>query len=56
MAELVDAVDSKSAGSNIVRVQIPPRPPGITYPNQNLHHNGHIRPFFHKSGVLGLDI
>ena len=27
MAELVDALDSKSGGSNTVRVQVPPRPP-----------------------------
>ena len=27
MAELVDAVDSKSAGSNTVRVQVPLCPP-----------------------------
>ncbi len=29
MAELVDAADLKSADSNIVRVQVPPRPPDI---------------------------
>ena len=27
MAELVDALDSKSGGSNTVRVQVPLRPP-----------------------------
>ena len=27
VAELVDALDSKSGGSNVVRVQVPPRPP-----------------------------
>ena len=27
MAELVDALDSKSCGSNTVRVQVPLRPP-----------------------------
>ena len=27
VAELVDALDSKSCGSNTVRVQVPPRPP-----------------------------
>ncbi len=27
VAELVDALDSKSCDSNIVRVQVPPRPP-----------------------------
>ena len=27
MAELVDALDSKSGGSNAVRVQVPLRPP-----------------------------
>ena len=27
MAELVDALDSKSGDSNIVRVRFPPRPP-----------------------------
>ena len=29
MAELVDAADLKSAGSNTVRVQVPLRPPNI---------------------------
>ena len=29
MAELVDALDSKSCGSNTVRVQVPLRPPLI---------------------------
>ena len=29
VAELVDAADLKSADSNIVRVQVPPRPPDI---------------------------
>ncbi len=29
MAELVDALDSKSCGSNIVRVQVPLRPPNL---------------------------
>lgn len=29
MAELVDALDSKSGGSNIVRVRFPLRPPEI---------------------------
>ena len=34
MAELVDALDSKSCGSNTVRVQVPPRPPrGIVFMN-----------------------
>ena len=27
VAELVDALDSKSCGSNVVRVQVPSRPP-----------------------------
>lgn len=29
MAELVDALDSKSCESNLVRVQVPPRPPKV---------------------------
>lgn len=32
MAELVDAADLKSADSNIVRVQVPLRPPTIITP------------------------
>ena len=32
MAELVDALDSKSCDSNVVRVQVPLRPPSAFFP------------------------
>ena len=36
MAELVDAPDSKSSDSNIVRVQVPLRPPNEVYKNKTI--------------------
>lgn len=52
MAELVDALDSKSSGSNTMRVQVPPRPPKQkSFLQRRLFCFGQLKEYFNPLGV-----